>query len=76
MEDTQKPMLVYYLHYYDAEHTQKAWNEFQNHVTCVMAASNEEAIVKTKAIVSNPNIKIMGIANGKLEWVNELEPLG
>lgn len=72
----EKPILVYYLHYYDAEHLQKAWNEFQNHVTCVMASSSEEAIAKTKLIVNNPNIKIMGIANGKKEWVNESLPLG
>lgn len=76
LDPVKKPILVYYLHYYDELRTEKAWNQFQNHVTCIMASNNQEAIEKTKLIVGNTNIKIMGIANGKEEWVNELAPLG
>ena len=41
-----------------------------------MAESSAEAIEKAKVIAQNPNIKIMGIANGRESWVNEKAPMG
>lgn len=72
------PYLVYYLHY---DETQRAsnWNTCRDFVCCVMAHDEKQAIDKTKAIALNnhgaQNIKIMGIANGKPEWVDEHNPL-
>lgn len=72
----KKPTVVYYLHYEDALHMERAFNKYKDFATCVMAESSEEAINKTKIIANNPNIKIMGIANGREEWVNEKYPMG
>jgi len=72
----KKPIVVYYLHYYDPLHLERAFGKLQDFTVCVMAESNEEAIEKAKIIANNPNIKIMGVSVGKEEWVNENEPLG
>ena len=72
----KKPTVVYYLHYEDALHMEKAFNKYKDFSVCVMAESNEEAINKTRIIANNPNIKIMGIANGREDWVNEKYPMG
>ena len=69
-----KPTLVYYLQFKDESLRIPNWNSKQDYVCCVMAENAEQAIEKTKAIAGGP-IKIMGIANGKLEWVNENAPL-
>ncbi len=43
-----------------------------------MAWTMDEAIEKTKKIATKGNdsfVKIMGVAKGKMEWVNEEAPL-
>ena len=75
-ESGPKPIVVYYLHYYDELHLERAFNKFQDFAICVMAESTKEAIEKAKVIAQNPNIKIMGIANGRESWVNEKAPMG
>ena len=71
-----KPIVVYYLHYYDKALTKPAYNEFKDYATCVMAENNEDAFAKTRIIAGSDNIKIMGVATGREEWVNENKPLG
>jgi hypothetical protein len=73
---TKKPITVYYLHYYDEDHKNPAFGKYKDFVTCVMAEDTQEAIEKTKIIAGNQNIKIMGIASGREEDVNEKHPLG
>ena len=72
----KKPIVIYYLHYYDALHLERAFNKLKDFTICVMAENNDEAIEKAKIIANNPNIKIMGVATGKEEWVNEFAPMG
>ena len=72
----KKPIVVYYLRYYDEEHRERAFNKFKDFTICVMAEDNNEAIEKAKIIAQNPNIKIMGIATGREDWVNEIAPMG
>lgn len=72
----KKPITVYYLHYYDEEQKNPAYGKYKDFVACVMAEDNQEAIEKTKVIAGNQNIKIMGIASGKEEDVNETRPMG
>jgi hypothetical protein len=72
----KKPTIVYYLHYYDEELRERAYNKHQDFTVCVMAETSEEAIEKAKIIAGNQNIKICGIANGREEWVNEKYPMG
>lgn len=72
----KEPLVVYYLHYFDEDHRERAFNKFKDYAVCVMAETNEEAIEKAKTIAGNHNIKIMGIARGREEWVNEKSPLG
>ena len=71
----KKPVLVYYLHYLDPDHLERAYSVIKDYVVCVMVKTNEEAIEKAKIIANNPNIKIMGLAKGREEWVNETTPL-
>lgn len=75
-ESGPKPIVVYYLHYYDDLQLERAFNKHKDFAICVMAESSTEAIEKAKVIAQNPNIKIMGIANGKESWVNEKAPMG
>ena len=72
----RKPSDVYYLQYFDEEQREPAFSKWKDYSVCVMANDNEEAIEKTKLIAGNPNIKIMGLANGREEWVDENKPLG
>lgn len=72
----KEPIVVYYLHYYDELHLERAFNKFQDFSICVMAESTNEAIEKAKVIAQNPNIKILGVATGKESWVNEKDPMG
>jgi len=56
------------------------FNKNKDFSVCVMAENQEEAIRKTYIIAANycgvDYIKIMGVANGREEWVNEERPLG
>ena len=75
-ESGPKPIVVYYLHYFDDLQLERAFNKHKDFAICVMAESSAEAIEKAKVIAQNPNIKIMGIANGRESWVNEKAPMG
>lgn len=73
-----QPFIVYYLQYKDAELRLPYWNKKQDFSCCVMAKDMDQAIEKTKKIATKDNdsfIKIMGVATGKEEWVNEEAPL-
>lgn len=72
----KKPLVVYYLHYFDEAQRERAFNKYKDFCVCVMAETHEEAIEKAKMIAGNPYIKIMGLANGREEWVNETAPMG
>lgn len=72
----KKPLVVYYLHYFDELRREPAFSKYQDYCVCVMAETHEEAAEKAKKIAGNYNIKIMGISTGKEEWVNEKTPLG
>jgi hypothetical protein len=72
----EKPIVVYYLHYFDEEQREPAFSKWKDFSVCVMAKTQEEAIEKAKRISGNPNIKIMGLASGREEWVDETKPLG
>lgn len=72
----KKPIVVYYLHYFDELLREPAFSKYQDYCVCVMAETTEEAVEKAKTIAGNHNIKIMGISNGREEWVNERAPLG
>ena len=72
----KKPLVVYYLHYFDEAQHERAFNKYKDFCVCVMAETHEEAIEKAKMIAGNPYIKIMGLANGREEWVNEKAPMG
>lgn len=75
-----KPYVVYYLHFKDDRFMEPNFNKNKDFCACVMAEDREEAIYKTKIIAArhcgDDHIKIMGIANGREEWVNEDKPLG
>ena len=74
---TKKPIIVYFYPYEDERFFEKQRHP-QDYVCCVMAADAKEAIQKTEIIAVNNGtryVKIMGIANGRPEWVNEHEPL-
>jgi len=74
-----KPMVVYYLHYKDDRYFINNWNTRGYYVCCIMARTIGEAIEKTEKIALNQqgaqHIKIMGISNGREEWLNEDSPL-
>lgn len=73
-----KPIIVYWLPYEDDREMVRLFSKYQNFVCCVMAKDNAEAIEKTIRIAKKtgvPHVKIMGIAVGREEWVNEFEPL-
>jgi hypothetical protein len=73
------PLVVYYLHYADPRFLEANYQNLKDYACCVMATDVREAIEKTKEIVFNStpalHIKIMGIAKGKPEWVDESSPL-
>lgn len=72
----KKPLIVYYLHYADESQRQRAYNKSKDCSVCVMAENAKEAITKAKLIANNQNIKIMGVANGTHDLVDETAPLG
>lgn len=72
----KKPIVVYYLHYFDELLQEPAFSKYQDYCVCVMAETSEEAVEKAKTIAGNHNIKIMGISSGREEWVNESAPSG
>ena len=72
-----KPYVVYFYPYNDIRLFEKQKSP-QKHVCCVNAENVEHAIKKTTSIAMAHGcnyLKIMGIANGKPEWVNENSPL-
>ena len=72
------PYIVYYLHYKDKEWREPAYGKIQDFSVCVMAENTEEASEKAREIASQngPYVRIMGIATGREEWVDEEKPLG
>ena len=78
MEHTKKPILIYYLPYMDDREMQNAWKYHQKHCACVWAEDSKEAYDKLRAMIPYhevPHIKVMGIATGRPEWVDEENPL-
>ena len=47
-ESGPKPIVVYYLHYYDDLQLERAFNKHKDFAICVMAESSAEAIEKAK----------------------------
>lgn len=80
MESNMRPFVVYYLHFKDENFMEGNFNKNKDFCACVMAEDREEAIKKTYVIAAkhcgDDYIKIMGVANGREEWVNEDKPLG
>lgn len=70
-----EPIVVYYAHYTDFTFQQSNWNKKKDFAACVMAKNIAHAIVKVERLVAAP-IKIIGIAAGKPEWVDENNPIG
>lgn len=69
-----KPYTIYYLHYKDEDLRIPNWNSSTDFVACVMAEDAQVAIDKVKAFTCG-FIKIMGVAIGKEDWVNENGPI-
>jgi endonuclease III-like uncharacterized protein len=69
--------VVYYIHYYDERHMDPAWMSHGDYAACVMARTAGEAIEKVKTMVEkgDTQIKVMGIATGPVDWVNEESPI-
>jgi len=73
-----RPIIVYWLPYEDDREMVRLFSRHQDFVCCVMAKDNQEAIQKTIRIAQStgvPHVKIMGVAIGREEWVNEESPL-
>lgn len=74
-----KPIVVYYSHMEDSRHILPNWKIRRDYTCCIMAKNISHAIEKTENIaLSQPGarfIKILGVVPGKIEWVNEKEPL-
>lgn len=73
-----KPYVVYYLPYEDERFMQRQTRTVKDYVCCVNAETVEEAVKKTThiAMAHGANyVKIMGVAPGRPEWVNENAPL-
>ena len=74
-----KPFIVYYLHYKDDRHMDPNWMLCQDYAACVMARTENEAREKVQEIAMRQsgavNIKVVGSALGKPEWVNEESPI-
>lgn len=71
-----KPIVVYYLHYKDATLMERNFSNRTDYAACVMAEDSEHAIKKVNMMLGGPHIKILGIAPGREEWVNEEAPIG
>jgi endonuclease III-like uncharacterized protein len=74
-QNEPKATVVYYLHYDDEREMQPAWSKRKDFVCCVWARTHAEAVEKTRRIAGGKHIKIMGLATGKPEWVNETKHL-
>lgn len=74
-----RPIVVYYVHMEDERHIIHNWKIRRDYACCVMAKTINHAIEKTENIaLSQPGakfIKVLGVVPGKMEWVNEKEPL-
>ena len=73
----QKPFVVYYIHYQDDRFMDPAWMSHGDYAACVMARTQGEAVDKVKRMVEkgHTRIKLMGIATGPVDWVNEESPI-
>mgnify|MGYP003657283686 CR=1 FL=1 len=74
-----KPMSVYYVHFEDEREVFPNWKNCKDHVCCVMARTNKEAIEVTKSIALDQeharHIKILGIGHCKEEWTDFPQPM-
>jgi hypothetical protein len=74
-----RPMTVFYLHFQDERFVLNNWNKAGDYACCVMARTQNEAIDKTTRIAMNQqnamHIKVIGIGHGKVEWVDEENPM-
>lgn len=73
------PHVVYYLHYNDDRDMSPNWMRCQDYAACVMARTANEAKEKVEAIAMKRDgavkIKVVGIARGESEWVDEENPI-
>jgi hypothetical protein len=73
------PTVVYYLHYQDERFMEPNYQNLKDYACCVMARNAREAIDKTKEIAQSVpgalHVKIMGVATGNQDWVDEKNPL-
>lgn len=69
-----KPYTIYYLHYKDENLLIPNWSNKSDFVACVMAEDAQMAIDKVKVFTCG-FIKVMGVASGKEDWVNENGPI-
>lgn len=73
-----KPILVYWLPFLDDREMVSMFSKYQDFVCCVSASSGAEAIEKAIKIAKNtgvPHVKIIGLATGREEWIDEKLPL-
>lgn len=73
------PHVVYYLHYRDDRDMSPNWMRCQDYAACVMARTPNEAREKVEVIALNQlgssKIKVVGMAKGEPDWVNEESPI-
>lgn len=73
------PHVVYYLHYNDDRDMSPNWMRCQDYAACVMARTGNEAREKVEAIalkqLGSVKIKVVGIAKGESDWVDEENPI-
>jgi len=55
---------------------ERNFSKKSDYAACVMAEDAEHAIKKVNMMLGGPHIKILGIAPGRPEWVNEEAPIG
>jgi len=73
-----RPIIVYWLPYEDDREMVRLFSRHQDFVCCMMAKDNQEAIQKILQMAQStgvPYVKIMGVAIGREECVNEESPL-
>lgn len=73
------PHVVYYLHYRDDRDMSPNWMKCQDYAARVMARTINEAKEKVEAIAIKQNgamrVRIVGMAIGQADWVNEESPI-